>query len=414
MHYKERVTIMNKTCFVIMGFGKKMDYRNSKEVDLDIIYENVIKDLFETEFKQYDLIRADEVSGSAIIDVSMYTLLIKADLVIADISTLNENAIYELGVRHAVKPFSTIIMMQNSEKTKIPFDLNHCRILTYEDYGEKLGVDEAKFIKKELKKYVIASENQETDSPVYTFLPNIKPPKWDEKECKEILESIRKKEDSIAMHRQRAEKFKQESDFVKAVAEWNKLHELLPGNDYVIQQLALAEYKSKKPNETMALQNALKTINKLNPENSLDLETLGITGAIYKRLYQLNDNYDYLEKAVEMYHKGFAINNDYYNGENYANCLLFKTQKTGLAEEELIYLKFQSKMVYKQIIESLQEVIMDEEVNYWVYATLSTSYKVLGDEENYQKYREFFMKNITADWEIDTYQDNLKKINKLL
>ena len=36
-----------KICFVAMGFGKKMDYRNSKEVDLDIIYKKVIKNLFE-------------------------------------------------------------------------------------------------------------------------------------------------------------------------------------------------------------------------------------------------------------------------------------------------------------------------------------------------------------------------------
>lgn len=32
-----------KICFVAMGFGKKMDYRNSKEVDLDIIYKKVTK-----------------------------------------------------------------------------------------------------------------------------------------------------------------------------------------------------------------------------------------------------------------------------------------------------------------------------------------------------------------------------------
>lgn len=31
-----------------MGFGKKMDYRNSKEVDLDIIYKKVIKNLFDS------------------------------------------------------------------------------------------------------------------------------------------------------------------------------------------------------------------------------------------------------------------------------------------------------------------------------------------------------------------------------
>ena len=34
---------MKKTCFVVMGFGKKMDYRNSKEIDLDLIYKQVIK-----------------------------------------------------------------------------------------------------------------------------------------------------------------------------------------------------------------------------------------------------------------------------------------------------------------------------------------------------------------------------------
>ena len=72
-----------KICFVAMGFGKKMDYRNSKEVDLDIIYKKVIKNLFDS-LTEYELIRADEISGSEIIDVSMYSLLLKADLVIAD------------------------------------------------------------------------------------------------------------------------------------------------------------------------------------------------------------------------------------------------------------------------------------------------------------------------------------------
>lgn len=43
-----------KICFVAMGFGKKMDYRNSKEVDLDIIYKKVIKNLFETLYLIFD------------------------------------------------------------------------------------------------------------------------------------------------------------------------------------------------------------------------------------------------------------------------------------------------------------------------------------------------------------------------
>ena len=142
-----------KICFVAMGFGKKMDYRNSKEVDLDIIYKKVIKNLFDS-LTEYELIRADEISGSEIIDVSMYSLLLKADLVIADITTMNENAIYELGIRHASKPFSTIIMMQESEK--IPFDLNHCRILTYKDFGEVLDDEEAEKIKTNLHSFIKA------------------------------------------------------------------------------------------------------------------------------------------------------------------------------------------------------------------------------------------------------------------
>lgn len=100
----------------------------------------------------------------------MYSLLLKADLVIADITTMNENAIYELGIRHALKPFSTIIMMQESEK--IPFDLNHCRILTYKDFGEVLDDEEAEKIKTNLHSFIKASEEQNIDSPLYTYLPN--------------------------------------------------------------------------------------------------------------------------------------------------------------------------------------------------------------------------------------------------
>lgn len=45
-----------------MGFGKKMDYRNSKEIDLDLIYKQVIKRLFDSDFKDYQLIRAAKSS----------------------------------------------------------------------------------------------------------------------------------------------------------------------------------------------------------------------------------------------------------------------------------------------------------------------------------------------------------------
>ncbi len=119
-----------KICFVVMGFGRKMDYQNAREVDLDKIYGKVIRPLMKEKFPEYKVIRADEIRRSELIDVSMYTLLMEADLVIADITTLNANALYELGVRHAVRPCSTIIMAQKNRTGMMPFDLSHDRFLT--------------------------------------------------------------------------------------------------------------------------------------------------------------------------------------------------------------------------------------------------------------------------------------------
>ena len=394
-----------------MGFGKKMDYRNSKEVDLDIIYKKVIKNLFDS-LTEYELIRADEISGSEIIDVSMYSLLLKADLVIADITTMNENAIYELGIRHALKPFSAIIMMQESEK--IPFDLNHCRILTYKDFGEVLDDEEAEKIKTNLHSFIKASEEQNIDSPLYTYLPNIVPPNISDRELDELLDTAKTKEETILSLVSKAENLKDNNKFKESISEWKKVQEILPNNDYVVQQLALVQYKSKYPNETIALEEAKRTIELLNPQDSLDLETIGITGAIYKNLFKINNNYDYLDEAIKYYKKGYMIKKDYYNGENYSNCLLLKMKKTGLKIEERNYLDFESKVVCEEIISSLEENIRNKEINYWMYATLATCYLRLNDEKNYQKYEAAFLASTEIQWQIETYKNTIADIKKIL
>jgi hypothetical protein len=128
-----------KLCFVIMGFGKKTDLSTGKTLDLDKTYKNIIKPAAEEAGLQ--CVRADEIQDSGLIDKSMYALLMYADLVVADISTYNPNAIYELGIRHAVRPYSTIIIKER--EGIIPFDLNHNRIFHYTHLGDDIGVDEA-------------------------------------------------------------------------------------------------------------------------------------------------------------------------------------------------------------------------------------------------------------------------------
>jgi nucleoside 2-deoxyribosyltransferase len=125
---------MEKICFVIMGYGKKTDIRTGKTYDLDKTYLNIIKPAVEK--AGLTCVRGDEIQESGIIDKSMYALLLKADVVIADITTYNPNAIYELGVRHAVKPYTTIILKE--KKHEIPFDLSHVKVFSYEHMGNDI------------------------------------------------------------------------------------------------------------------------------------------------------------------------------------------------------------------------------------------------------------------------------------
>lgn len=392
-----------------MGFGTKMDYENCKSVNLDEVYRRVIKKAFEDKFKEYRVIRADEIAGSALIDKSMYTLLMNADLVIADITTLNPNALYELGIRHALKPYSTIIMA--NEYCKIPFDLSHSRCLVYKDINEDLSDKDVEVIVDKLQDFIYACESEEIDSPFYTFLPEINPPTSSE-DYDKIIDDMQEKTDTIARLVSKAEMFKNEDNFREASYVWRDLKNLLPSNEYVVQQLAFCTYKSKKPNETMAYEEALEIIKTLNPQKSLDLETLGITGAIYKRLFWLNNNFDYLDQAIHYYQKGYVIKNDYYNGENYANCLLLKTKQLSLSTDEINYLKFQSKKVYKEVI----EIVLDELIrkdDFWMYATLSVCYFGINDNENYNLYRTKFLQKCSAEWQKQTYLETIDSISGL-
>src|SRR5580704_15630142 len=91
------VVAMNPVCFVIMGFGKKIDLATGRELDLDKTYQNIIKPAVTD--AGYECERADEILHSGVIDVPMYDRLFGAELVVADLSTANLNAIFELGIR---------------------------------------------------------------------------------------------------------------------------------------------------------------------------------------------------------------------------------------------------------------------------------------------------------------------------
>lgn len=383
-----------------------MDYDLKQSIDLDKAYTKLIKPTLD-EFKEIDSIRGDEMSGSESIDKKMFELLISADIVIADISTLNTNAIYELGIRHALRPYSTIILGLNGDK--IPFDFNHNRILKY-SVQEIETEDLLKNKKLELKKWInnILTNKKCTDSPFYNSVYYLKPPKLSNDEINKIKKEIFKDSDnSIKSLKNKIKDLKHNKDYLKVSKVFQTLAKKNLNNDYYIQQQALFLSKVKKNNKQMLIE-AEKVIRTINPETSLDSETTGIYGSIEKKLYAATNAKIKLENAINSYNRGFILCNDYYNGENVINCLIYKIiNKEYKNDEELIYLKIRIQKLNKEVIKLAKETLNNSykpESEYWIYATLSLSYLLDNDEENYKEYKNLFYNYSIYSWETSAYR----------
>ena len=106
-----------KTCFVVGPIGGD---DSDDRIHADWLLEEIIQPVFADSFKDYKVIRADKISEPGRIDAQVISCLLDSDLVIADLTTQNANAFYEIGIRHmAQKP----IVHMHLEGERIPFDV---------------------------------------------------------------------------------------------------------------------------------------------------------------------------------------------------------------------------------------------------------------------------------------------------
>jgi hypothetical protein len=60
----------------------------------------------------------------------MFARLLLAEFVVADLTLANPNVFYELGIRHAAKPFTTVPIYANV--SALPFDVAPVRAVGYQ------------------------------------------------------------------------------------------------------------------------------------------------------------------------------------------------------------------------------------------------------------------------------------------
>src|ERR1044072_8325949 len=109
---------MNPLCFVLMPFGKKPDATGSI-VDFDAVYRDLVAPAIS--HACLEPLRADEEMTGGIIHKPMFERLILCEYAVADLTTANANVFYELGLRHAVRPWSTVLTFADGER--LPFDV---------------------------------------------------------------------------------------------------------------------------------------------------------------------------------------------------------------------------------------------------------------------------------------------------
>jgi hypothetical protein len=150
-------------CFVLMPFGQKHD-ASGATVDFDAVYRDLIAPAIEA--AGLKPIRADQEMSGGIIHTPMFERLLLCEYAVADLTTANANVFYELGVRHAYRPWSTVLLF--AEGGRLPFDVTMLRALPYKLDGGKPGDVEA--ARAALTARLRAARAGDKDSPVFELL----------------------------------------------------------------------------------------------------------------------------------------------------------------------------------------------------------------------------------------------------
>ena len=111
-----------RLAFVLMPFTS----------DLTEIYTTLIKPAVEND--EFGLVckRADDIKSNRAIMQDIWKSICEARLIIADLTGLNPNVMYELGVAHTLGK-ETLIIYRKDENIEFPFDLAHIRRIEYEN-----------------------------------------------------------------------------------------------------------------------------------------------------------------------------------------------------------------------------------------------------------------------------------------
>jgi hypothetical protein len=147
-----------KLCFVVSPIGND---DSEDRIHADWLLDEIVRPVF-ADRSDFVVKRGDQFSEPGLIDSQVIDALLNSELVIADLSTLNPNVFYEIGIRHmAQKP---IIHMHIAGGDRIPFDVSLFRTIEF----SRLRPRDLEVARARLQEAVSAvlADGYEVDNPV--------------------------------------------------------------------------------------------------------------------------------------------------------------------------------------------------------------------------------------------------------
>ena len=412
-------------CFVLMPFGRKAE-AGGGVLDFDAVYQTLIKPAIVEAGLQP--LRADEEQTGGIIHKPMFERLILCEYAVADLTTANANVYYELGVRHAVRPRTTVLVF--AQATRLPFDLGPMRGMPYELDASGSPANCAQ-TRAQLTTLLREARQPSTDSPIFQLVEGMQPPDISRLKTdvfrSRVLYSTRLKDELARGRREGVEairavkqqlgpirdveagvvidlflSFRSVKAWGEMIAMVDEMAEPVARTVMVREQLGLALNRAGQG------ERAELVLLQLLKERGPSSETFGILGRVYKDRWEGAQQAGQaalaaglLDKAIDAYVKGFQTDwRDAYPGVN-AVTLMEVRESPDERRHELIAV----------VTYSVRRRVASGEPDYWDHATL-LELAVLGrNEPEARSALGHALAALREGWEAETTVRNLRLIS---
>ncbi len=413
-------------CFVLMPFGQKPD-ETGRLIDFDRVYEELIKPaIVEADLEP---IRADEEKVGGVIHKPMFERLVMCEYAVADLTTANANVFYELGVRHATRPWTTIVVFAHG--TRLPFDVAPLRGMPYQ-LDPTGNPDQAADDSAKLAVVLRDARDRTQDSPVFQYIDGMQEQALDHRKTdlfREQVDYSQKRKEELAEARDQGAAAVKAIDQAlgdlddveagvvidlllsyRAVKAWDEMVDLVSRMPRPLAQLVIVQEQygfalNRRGDHKKAETVLLAVIENHGPSS----ETYGLLGRVYKDQWDTakkNNDQIYakglLDKAIDAYRHGFEADwRDAYPGINAVTLMEIREPPDPARESLLPVVRY-----------SVERRLASGQPDYWDFATQLELAVLAKDEASARAHLVDSVGAIREVWEPETTARNLRLIRE--